>query len=158
MGNYARLRHLWLKSEIVESTKLWIKAKPNSNGFLPPFEWKHDRLLKKVEEIIVAATPDETDPAKSTYAKEVPTWWRYEGLVATQYWRAPIQKELMVRVNGRKTYWKHSADIPGGVAYENFELEVPFSAGQEFYFGVITDQPEKLGFDKECRKNITDGR
>jgi len=52
-------------------------------------------------------------------------------------------------VNGRTTYWGNSGKIPGGVSYENFELQAPFSVGQEFWFGVTPDEPGKLGFDPE---------
>ena len=53
---------------------------------------------------------------------------------------------MVVRVNGRQTYWASDAPIPGGVAFENFELEAPFVAGQEFCFGIIPGTPATLGF------------
>jgi serine/threonine protein kinase len=34
--------------------------------------------------------------------------------VATQYWRAPAQRDLVARVNARMTYWEPHAAIPGG--------------------------------------------
>jgi len=159
MGNYARLRHLWLKDRIVLSTKLWTEYKPTASGFAPSREWKLDRLLMKKGDVIVAATPDEADPAGAKYGRKVPSWWRYKGRVAVQYWRKPDpHKDLVVRVNGRKTFWGDSGTIPGGVSYENFEMEEPFSAGQEFWFGVTPASPTRLGFPASCRKRITDGR
>jgi hypothetical protein len=62
---------------------------------------------------------------------------------------------VVVRVNGRTTYWGGNAPIPGGVSYENFELEAPFTAGQEFWFGVTPEGPEALGFDPAWQKNLT---
>ena len=53
---------------------------------------------------------------------------------------------LVARVNGRTTYWGSRAPIPGGIAYENFELEAPFAEGQEFRFGVVPGGPQQLGF------------
>ena len=34
-----------------------------------------------------------------------------------------------MRVYGRTTDWGDGGPIPGGMAYENFELEVPFAQG-----------------------------
>ena len=36
---------------------------------------------------------------------------------------------VLVRVYGRTTDWGDGGPIPGGMAYENFELEVPFAQG-----------------------------
>ena len=146
MGNYARLRKLWLRDEVVHSTVLWKEPRLNSWGFTSPQQWGMDRLKREGDEIMVAATPDEADPAKAAYAPEVARSWHYEGRPGTQYWQAVKQKGLVVRVNGRLHYWRSKAPIPGGIAYENFELEAPFRPGQEFRFGVSPRPPEELGF------------
>jgi hypothetical protein len=52
----------------------------------------------------------------------------------------------VARVNARKTYWASQAAIPGGVAFENFELEAPFRPGQKLVFGITPERPEALGF------------
>jgi hypothetical protein len=158
MGNYARLRHLWLRAQVVDSRKVWPAFQPDAWGFASARQWPLDRLLAVGKEVVVAATPNETNPARATYGKEVPPGWRYEGKPATQYWRAPRQKDLVVRVNGRQTFWATKAVIPGGTSFENFELEAPFKAGQEFTFGVTSKPPEKLGFHAGWRKKVTDGR
>jgi hypothetical protein len=152
MGNYARLRRLWLKDEVVDAGKLWPKYKPDNWGFAPWRQWEAKRLRVSDGIAVVAATASEADPARATYAADVPRPWRYEGRPATQYWKAPMQKGLVVRVNGRKTFWATKAAIPGGVSYENFELKAPFRPGQEFRFGVIAEGPEALGFDAGARK------
>ena len=36
-------------------------------------------------------------------------------------------------VNGRYTYWASKSPIPGGIAYENFELTEPFQSGQSAF-------------------------
>jgi hypothetical protein len=146
MGNYARLRRLWLKGEVVDAAKVWPDFRPDAWGFAPPRTWPLGRLRVAGGEAVVAATPDERDPAGAADARDVPRGWRYQGRPATQYWRAPARAGLVVRVNARKTYWATKAAIPGGVSYENFELEVPFRAGQAFTFGVTPEAPEKLGF------------
>jgi hypothetical protein len=158
MGNYARLRRLWLKGQVVDAGKVWNVFQPDGWGFAPARQWSIDRLRVAGGEAVVAAAPDESDPAPARYAKGVPSWWRYQGKPATQYWRAPRQKGLVVRVNGRKTFWATKAEIPGGISYENFELEAPFKAGQEFTYGVTPEAPEKLGFPAAWRKNVTGGR
>jgi hypothetical protein len=156
MGNYARLRRLWLKDQVVDAPKLWPKFRPDDWGFSRWQQWEANRMRTSGGIAVVAATPSEADPARASYALDVPRHWRYEGRLATQYWKAPVQKGLVVRVNGRKTFWSTQAAIPGGVSYENFELKAPFRAGQEFRFGVIAEGPQKLGFDPEMRKNPAD--
>lgn len=148
MGNYSRLRRLWLGKEVVKPGKLWTSFKPHAYGFAPWRTWKRDRMLRQGDELIVAATPDEKDPASAAYDSRVGTGWHYRGRPATQYWRTRDAAGTVVRVNGRTTYWMSDAPIPGGIAYENFELEAPFRSGQEFRFGVTLDPPEKLGFRK----------
>jgi hypothetical protein len=144
MGNYARLRRLWLADRVVEARSLWPDFRPDRAGFAPPRQWGLDRLCRVGGEVVVAAEPDEAEPAKATYAADVPPWWRYEGRFATQYWRAEPQEGLVARVNGRRTYWATRAEIPGGVAFENFELEAPFRPGQEFVFGVVPGGSRQL--------------
>ncbi|MFW6162435.1 MAG: hypothetical protein ACODAJ_06670 [Planctomycetota bacterium] len=158
MGNYARLRHLWLRGEVVDARRLWPTPTINRFGFTGHRQWGLERMLVVDGRAIVAAMPDEADPASAAYAKSVPRAWRYRGEVATQYWRARAQKGLVVQVNGRKTYWASQAPIPGGIAYENFELVAPFADGQTFVFGVSPKPPEALGFDEAWRHNVTDGR
>ena len=158
MGNYARLRHLWLKGEVVEATKLWPAPRLNVHGFVRHRQWGLGRMLVAAGQAVAAATPNEATPADATYAESVRPFWRYRGKVATQYWRAPAQRGLVVRINGRTTYWASQAPIPGGISYENFEMEAPFAEGQALTFGVTPDPPETLGFDKAWRGRLTDGR
>jgi hypothetical protein len=146
MGNYGRLRRLWLRSEVVDSRELWPEFKGDALGFAPWRAWQRDRLLKVGEAVLVAATSDETDLTLAAYQPDVPEHWRYEGKPATHYWRTADAPGVVARVNGRATYWGGNTNIPGGVAYENFELEAPFSEGQEFWFGVTREDPEMLGF------------
>jgi hypothetical protein len=157
MGNYARLRHLWLRGEVVDSRKVWARFEPDRWGFAPARQWGIDRMLVVGEKAIVAMTPSEGNPARATYAADVRPWWRYEGQAATQYWRAPRQDDLLVRVNSRQTFWASKAVIPGGTSFENFELEAPFTNGQNFIFGITPEPPERLGFKASWRKNLTVG-
>jgi hypothetical protein len=149
MGNYGRLRRLWLADEVVDSRKLWPKFTPDRLNFAPWKAWPGERLLKVGAERIVAATSDEADPARAEYDPKVPPHWRYQGKAATHYWRTKDAEGLVTRVNGRTTYWGESGRIPGGISYENFEMEAPLAPGQEFWFGVTPDEPEKLGFNAD---------
>ena len=157
MGNYGRLRHLWLNGEVVDSRKLWPEFKPDPLGFAPWRQWPRERLLRRYGNRIVAATSDEADPENAAYDPDVPRNWHYRGKAATQYWRVPDLPGTVTRVNGRITYWATQAHLPGGIAYENFEVEAPFSRGQQFWFGVTPDPPKKLGFDTRWGRNVTDG-
>jgi hypothetical protein len=149
MGNYGRLRRLWLADEVIDSRKLWPKFTPDRLGFAPWRAWRGERLLKVGEDRLVAATSDEADPAVAAYDAKVPPHWRYQGKPATHYWRTKDVKGLVTRVNGRTTYWGESGPIPGGISYENFEMEAPFAEGQEFWLGVTPAAPARLGFDAE---------
>ena len=146
MGNYARLRRLWLRDRVEEARSVYEPFRPTFMGFAEHRQWGVGRLRLDDGEAIVAATTDEDAPSRASYGKDVPSWWHYKGAKATQYWRARARDGLVLRVNGRATYWASKAAIPGGVAFENFELEAPFEPGQEFRFGVTPETPEKLGF------------
>jgi hypothetical protein len=158
MGNYGRLRRLWLRGEVVDARKLWPAFAPDPLGFAPWREWGRERLLRRGGDVLVAATPDEPDPAVAAYDPGVPPPWRYEGRPATQYWRAADAGGVAARVNGRATYWGGGGPIPGGVSFENFELQAPFSEGQAFWFGVAPEGPGELGFDPAWQANLTDGK
>jgi hypothetical protein len=146
MGNYARLRRVYLRDRVVKARTLYEPFRPVFAGFAAHHEWGLDALFVRDGEALVAATPDEPDPAHATYGTDVTWHWHYQGKVATQYWRSAARPSLVARVNGRRTYWATNASIPGGVAFENFELEAPFEPGQEFCFGVTPEPPAKLGF------------
>ena len=66
----------------------------------------------------------------------------------TQYWRKPKEDgksgELKARVNGRKVCREAHDPIPGGLAYENFDLVEPFREGQVFVFGITRRSPEDV--------------
>lgn len=158
MGNYSRLRHLWLRGEVVDSRQVWPEFNADPLGFAPWRQWDRQRLFRTHGDLLVAATPDETDPAAARYDADVPGSWRYQGQPATQYWRTRDRRGTVARVNGRVTYWGGSHRIPGGVSFENFELQAPFSAGQELRFGVSPEPPETLGFDAAWESRLTDGR
>jgi hypothetical protein len=71
----------------------------------------------------------------AAYAADTREHWKYEGLNAEQSWLVDDpEPELEVAVNGRYTYWASTSPIPGGVAYENFELIRPFVQGQQYRF------------------------
>ena len=144
MGNYARLRKLWLKGEVIDAGKLWLVPQLNRFGFTAHKAWPVDRMLAVRGEAVVAASPDEAEPEKADYDPKVAAFWRYQGKVATQYWRSPVVAGLRVQVNGRTAYWASQAPIPGGIAYENVELVAPFVPGQLFTFGVTTNPREIL--------------
>jgi hypothetical protein len=73
-------------------------------------------------------------------------WGIRQGLL----WGIPAGKtprdDLHVAVNGRYTYWRTRQPIPGGIAFENFELRERFHQGQRFVFGLTRKTPRELGF------------
>ena len=143
MGNFARLRRLHLADAVVTPAQLW-----------PGFEGAHftehgraplARVRRAGEAALVYATPDEPDPHAAAYADDTASHWRYFGSRAVQGWRVDEPSEaLEVLVNGRWAYWMSTSGIPGGVAYENFEVLEPFREGQRLTFWI-----EPFGDDGE---------
>ena len=56
MGNYARLRRVWLKEGTADSRQVWPSYQPDRLNFAPWHEWPRERLLKVGQNRIVAAT------------------------------------------------------------------------------------------------------
>jgi hypothetical protein len=147
MGNFARLRRVWLRDKVVEARDVWPRFQPDQLGFAPHATWRVAELRTREGEALVAATSDEVDPATARYDRDVAAGWYYVGKPATQYWRAAAEPGLVVRANARQVYWASRARIPNGLAIENFEMEAPFHEGQSFTFGVDPRRPSDLGWN-----------
>ena len=147
MGNKARTRLLWLKDSSVSSLTLY----PNYRepDFAPHHFFALDRLHRTASgDVLAAISTDEINPS-AVDPLPAPRHWRYRGLPVTQYWRKPAgtwRDDLQVAVNGRFTYWMSRHPIPGGIAFENFELRERFHAGQRSVFGITRRTPGELGF------------
>lgn len=140
MGNYERLRQLWLKDRIVLSREVY--AGFSGNGFIDRENYPLEEMLRVGDgDAIALCTNDEPDPAAVSVARP---WWTYHSVKLTQYWRVParqIQPDLRVKVNGRRVYWASDLEVPGGVAFENFEVRERYVPGQVFVFGLTPKQP-----------------
>lgn len=147
MGNKARTRQLWLQNEVVSSLDLWPNYK--DAGFTPHRLFPLDQLFHTAgNDVLAAITTDETDPA-AVDPFPAASHWRYAGVSVTQCWRKPYgtwRSDLCVAVNGRYTYWLSRQPIPGGVAFENFEMRECFYEGQRFIFRITRKTPHDLGF------------
>ena len=148
MGNLARTRLLWLKDEVVSSLRLYPQHK--GEGFAPHRIYPLDRLAHSTAgDVLVAVTTDEDEPA-SVYPFPDRQLWYYCGSKVTQYWKKPrgtARGDLQAAVNARYTYWQTRQPIPGGVAFENFELRERFHEGQVFTFGITRKTPAQLGLN-----------
>lgn len=158
MGNYSRLRLLHLKNRVVDSRELY----KNFNGidFTEKEGYRADQLLQdKNGDFIAIATTNESFPELASWPQNeryYSKWsWRYRPFFKlTQYWRKEKNQadtSLHLRVNGRAKYWSGGSsnknnyvDIPGGPAFENFELREKYYPGQRFYFGLTRKSPEEL--------------
>lgn len=154
MGNKARARLLWLKDGPVSSLKLYPDYKQ------PDFAPHHLSPLNQLHrtatgDILVAITTDEANPS-AVVPFPGRFHWRYAGFPVTQYWEKPAgawRNDLQVAVNGRYTYWLSRQPVPGGVAFENFELRERFQDGQRFVFGITRRLPSELGFTSPKGEN-----
>jgi hypothetical protein len=148
MGNLARTRRLWLRDEVVSSTQLYPEFR--EDGFAPHTVYLLPRLARKAtDDVIVAVTGDESDPATLFPFPGSPVW-HYGGVPVTQYWKVDkdaVHDDLQAAVNARYAYWKSRRPIPGGVAFENCELRTSFRNGQSFVFGVTRATPSEMGIN-----------
>lgn len=147
MGNMTRARQLWLKNEVVESGRLYPDYK--GTQFAPATVFSRARLkTTPAGDVLVAITGNEDDPA-SVHPFPGTDHWYYGGFRLTQYWRKPagtLHDDLQVVVNARYTYWMSQQPIPGGIAFENFELREAFRDGQRCVFGITRKPPRDLGW------------
>jgi hypothetical protein len=147
MGNMARTRLLWLKDEVVSSRRVYSDYR--GRDFAPHRAYPLSRLCRAADgRVLAAVTNDEEDPA-SLFPFPDSDLWHYAGRKVTQYWAreaGSFSEDLQVVVNGRYTYWRSARPIPGGVAFENFEMQEPFHDGQTFIFGITPRTPQDLGF------------
>ena len=147
MGNMARTRLLWLRDEVVSSLQLYQDYK--AKDFAPHRQYPLSRLRRTTEgRVLAAVTNDEADPA-SVFPFPGSELWHYAGFKVTQYWAreaGAFGADLQVVVNGRYTYWRSARPVPGGIAFENFEMQERFHDGQTFVFGITRRTPRELGF------------
>ncbi len=138
MGNFERLRRLWLHHCVVDSRELM--GNYTGDAFDDPPNYPLDDMLRTADgDAIVFATSNENNPSSTP----APGHWQYPLPKLTQYWRIAahdIQPDLRVRVNGRRLYWASHDPVPGGIAYENFDVRQRYIPGQTFIF-AITSQP-----------------
>jgi hypothetical protein len=144
MGNYERLRLLWLNDKVVSSTLLFGDYR--GDAFVEAGTYPLAQMLRDNDgDALVYATSDESDP--STTAGNATAHWPYTLPKLTQYWRVAsydVQPDLRVRVNARRVYWASEAPVWGGVAFENFETRQRYVQGQTFVFGVSPNNPWDL--------------
>jgi hypothetical protein len=142
MGNKARARRLWLATGPVTSLELFKDYK--DSAFTPHRVFPLERLQQtSAGDILAAITTDEANPA-AVDPYPAASHWRYSGFPVTQYWRKPAgawRNDLQVAVNGRYTYWMSRDPIPGGIAFENFEMRERFYPGQRTVFGITRRAP-----------------
>lgn len=135
MGNWARLRSLELADGAVTPAELWPGF--GGTGFTEHARFGLGRMQRDGAAATVSAIGDETDPWSVTYADDTAEHWRFQGLRARQSWRVDDpHPELEVLVNARWSYWASASEIPGGPAFENFEIIEPFRQGAVFRFAV----------------------
>ncbi len=158
MGNYSRLRLIYLKNRIVDSRQYFEGF--NDINFIDKPGFGVEEMLKTDEGAPIAiAAPNESFASLSSWPQEgmyqVRSFWRYRPFYkVTQYWRKGSEEydaSLHIRTNGRAKYWSGASDnpddymdIPGGVSFENFELREKYYSGQTFYFGVTRETPEQV--------------
>ena len=143
MGNYERLRLLWLKDRVVDSRELY--AGYEDVHFVERDAYPLSELTRLGDgAALVMGSTDEADPSSVRVASP---WWSYDSRKLTQYWRVAgehVGPDLRVRVNGRRVYWAGDLQIPGGISFENFEMRQAYVPGQEFVFGLTRREPSDL--------------
>lgn len=145
MGNYERLRWLWLKNRVVDSRVLY-NAYPG-DAFIEHENYFLDEMLRVGDgDAIALCTSNEENPSAGENLQAA-AHWHYRLPKLTQYWRVPgadIEPDLRVRVNGRRVYWASHDTVPGGAAFENFEVRQRYRTGQTFIFGETKKEPWEI--------------
>ncbi len=135
MGNWARLRLLHLADRTVSPAELWPAFA--GTGFTTHARFPLAELTRDGEAAVVSAAGDEEDPWSGEYSADTAEHWRFLGRRAEQTWRVDDpHPALDAVVNARWSYWASASPIPGGPAYENFEIIEPFRQGAAFRFSV----------------------
>jgi hypothetical protein len=141
MGNFERLRRLWLHHCVVDSRE--VMGAYTGDAFDDPPNYPFNDMLRTGDgDAIVFATTNEENP--SSFPGTHKGNWHYPLPKLTQYWRIAaheIQPDLRVRVNGRRVYWASHDVVPGGIAYENFDVRQRYVPGQTFIFGITGKSP-----------------
>jgi hypothetical protein len=136
MGNYARLRNLYLKDKMRSSKDIWPDYEEHD---FAPHEMidRKQMVTGKNDCPYFIAAPDEANPQVAEYETGTANHWKYIGKPATQYWYCKdADDSLQGLVNGRVVYWGSHHRIPGGITFENFEMKKRFRNGDRFVFGV----------------------
>ena len=145
MGNKARTRLLWLADGPRSTKQLYPDF--SGDGFAGPrSSGSGSSIGRPTATSLVAMTTDEANPAATKVADM--DGWYYGGQKVTQYWRkskGTYGNDLQAAVNARCFYWGMQLPIPGGAAFENFEMREPFRDGQRIRFGVTRKTPAELG-------------
>ncbi len=135
MGNWARLRILELADRTVAPAELWPGFA--GTGFAEHARFALSELRRVDDAAIVSAIGDEADPWSVVYSDDTAAHWHFLGRRARQTWVVDDpHPELAALVNARWSYWASASPIPGGPAYENFEIVEPFRQGAAFRFSV----------------------
>ncbi len=140
MGNFERLRWLFLKNRVVESSSLFVGE--SGDNFFEHENYPVEEMLRvgDGDAIALCAT---NEPSPSSAPDTSKKFWHYPLPRLTQYWRVPahdIEPDLRVRVNGRRVYWASHDPLPNGVAFENFEVRQRYKPGQTFIFGITAKE------------------
>jgi hypothetical protein len=114
-------------------------------GFFAWRTWPGNELVRTADaRYYVQLSTDSPDPSAAEHDANVAPHWRYVGKKAIHYWRTEADANPHAAVNGRLTYWMSQSPIPGGAAFENLELRIPFEPGRRLWFGVRPDHNEKV--------------
>ena len=159
MGNQSRCRSLWLGTHTVYAPDLYPRYQ--GAGFVEHDPYGLDILHKTASgDVVAAISPDEFEPQEVWPFPDQA--WHHDGKWMAQFWLKPhgtYDTSLQCRVNGRHTYWGGTTPIPGGTAFENFELRETFQPGQEIWFGYRTDSPTKaFGFPYDASPSAASPR
>lgn len=135
MGNWARLRRLQLGDRVVTPAELWPGFE--GTGFAEHARFSLSEATSDGAARVITATGDEESPESVEYADDTSPGWRFTGRRAAQSWRVDDpHPDAEVWVNARWAYWASASPIPGGPAFENFEIVEPFRQGAAFRFTV----------------------
>lgn len=158
MGNYARLRKLHLRDQVVDSRELYRDFK--GIDFVEKQPYSLEELYQTEDGGVLALMESNESFDQLSAWPQTPAYlaqqsWRYRPFYSVvQYWRkekGDYDASLRVRVNGRAHYWAVASEnkedyvaIPGGPSFENFELRENYKPGQKVIFGISLQSVQEI--------------
>jgi hypothetical protein len=149
-GSFADLRQLHFADGHVKTTKQMFESWPDESKLTDKerspwqtfsgeqFPLVDDGTLRQIR-----LTSDVSDYSTLKYAGAVSTGWQYKALPSEQSWLCAAETPFTVALRARKSFRNGNGPIPGGPAFEDFELRTRLQPNQWIWYEVLPKTGKK---------------